>query len=639
MGVSCSRGGAAGAGREEGLGLAPREAVLSQRCLAGVNAVFLFSGLGVLVVSYMTPDTIVAHFAAAMGLCCVGLGLFGLISQCANARSDQSESSARENGRLRPYGVLVGVLSLLGLWISLVAWFRGDMAMRVFESLAASDWEAYFDSLEPSFRRQVLAQHAGCDSQYSGSCWGAVQEHTTHRYFRAVRICVPAALSLAVCAAVSLRRLLGSETLVSDLDWAWNYTALVFGVAMVGTSAVEYAAMATWVGRSACWSMICAGFTLMMISICSVVIRAGSFSSARHTSVITTASSSVLDICLFLLAQGLFVVALGCFVAKHTLVKSLRGYLDEHALQDVLAEYQHIAGCEDSAEIKLEARANHGFSCEASELAWMDAERVFRRQLDTIGWSLMLATLLLIAKLICGRHVRQRMTSLSADDTTGVLQEDVHQNLTMDGARKHQYGAVSQEDDEEKGISRSSPIPPSRRTAGSEPWRFSRQAGSMAVEGPIEEHSFMLEEHSFMLDADLGEAYRGPKDPSDVLSLASVDTADITELDGPHHFPGFDAGPLPKMRAEVRATGVEDDHDQLSSRGSSGGSLLGVSSPAVGRRGSLQLPLAEQSAWYVDLQRCVRLPCISVRTFDPTSVVRSSGAASRRAAWAPRHVI
>ena len=102
----------------------------------------------------------------------------------------------------------------------------------------------------------------------------------------------------------------------------------------------------------------------------------------------------MLHLCLFVLAQGLFLVAIGCFVAKHTVVKSLHAYLDDHALQDVLAEYQHIAGCGHSAEVELEPPVAHGFSCEASKLAWADAERVFRRQLDTIGWSLLLALLL-----------------------------------------------------------------------------------------------------------------------------------------------------------------------------------------------------------------------------------------------------
>eukprot|EP01043_Picozoa_sp_COSAG02_P054333 COSAG02_NODE_6136_length_3775_cov_2.403871_1_plen_365_part_10 len=333
----------------------------SHTCLAGVNAAFLVSGLGALLVSYMAVDAITACLAVTLGLVCVVLGLVGLISEWHDS--------------LRAYGVMVSLVSLLGLWVSLVAWFRGDMALRIFEELAASDWEAYFDALEPSFRRQVLTQHAGCDTQYSGPCWAVVREHTAHKYFSAARICVPAALLLAAGALALLKDFVGTARLVTDLDLGLNYTLLVCGVAMIGTASAEYAQMATWVGRSACWSTIWAGMLLMMIAVCSFLSRAGLRSSTKTRRAITTTSSSVLDACLFVLAQVLFLVAIGCFVAKHTLVKSLRAYLDDQALQDVLAEYQHIADCDDSAEVDP---AVHGFSCEASEMAWADAEGSFR---------------------------------------------------------------------------------------------------------------------------------------------------------------------------------------------------------------------------------------------------------------------
>ncbi len=576
----------------------------SRRCLAGINVAFLASGLGALLVSYMAVDAITAWLAVAMGLCCVLLGLVGLIGQWGAS--------------LRAYGVMVGVVSLLGLWISLVAWFRGDMALRIFETLAASDWEAYFDALEPSFRRQVLAQHTACDIQYSGSCWDVVREHTAHKYFSAARICVPAALLLAAGALVSLQNFLGTATLVTDLDLGLNYILLMFGVAMVGTASAEYAQMATWVGRSACWSAIWAGMTLMMIAVCSFVNRAGSRSSTKTRRAITTTSSSVLDVCLFVLAQGLFLVAIGCFVAKHTLVKSLHAYLDDHALQDVLAEYQHIAGCDDSAEVDAAA---HGFSCEASELAWADAERVFRRRLGTIGWSLLLAMLLVAAKLMCGRYAVQLgaadadLALVPADEEavgTPFAQEHAHGVLVADGTAKGQYVALSVEEDQKNGISRSSPIPTDQLQGAAR--SMSHQAsGRKSFVDAIEEHSpMLLSEARYGEETveDLGDDYRGGIAVSDLLSQASIDSADITDLYGPNsgHFSGFSAADLalPNLGDEAGTAGDDNGRDQLAldSRESSSGSLLGALSPAVGRRGSLQLSIKEQSAWQLDLNRC-----------------------------------
>lgn len=569
----------------------------SHRCLAGVNAAFLASGLGALLVSYMAMDAVTACLAVTLGLVCVALGLVGLMSQWHDS--------------WRAYGVTVSLVSLLGLWISLVAWFRGDMALRIFEVLAASDWEAYFDTLEPSFRRQVLTQHAGCDTQYSGSCWAVVREHTAHKYFSAGRICVPAALLLAAGALMSLKDFLGTAKLVTDLDLGLNYTLLAFGVVMIGTASAEYGQMATWVGRSACWSVIGAGMLLMMIAVCSFLNRAGLRSSTKTRRAITTTSSSVLDACLFVLAQGLFLVAIGCFVAKHTIVKSLRAHLDDHALQDVLAEYQHIAGCDDSAEVDA---AVHGFSCEASEIAWADAERVFRRQLDTIGWSLLLAMLLVAAKLLCGRYVVQLLAANAvltpADEEaagTPSSQENADHVLVTDGTTKGQYVAVSLDEEEKNGISRSSPIP-TGQLGGATRSLISHQASGRLVDA-IEEHAQMLlseARYGEVTVEDLGDDYRGGMAPSDLLSQASIDSADITDLYGPSsgYYSGFSAADFALSNLGDEA-GDDYGRDQLAlgSRESSGGSLLGVSSPAVGRRGSLQLSIAEQSAWQVDLNR------------------------------------
>lgn len=586
---------------EESARLFPREGQTSRRCLAVVNAAFLASGLGALLVSYMAVDTVVACLAIALGLCCMGLGVVGLASQWL--------------GRLRLYGVMVGVVSLLGLWVSLIAWFRGDMALQFFEKLAASDWEAYFDTLEPSFRRQVLAQHSGCDAEYSGSCWDAVREHTTHKYFSAARVCVPAALSLAAGALVSLNDTVGSARLVEDLDLGLNYIVLVFGVAMVGTAAAEYGLMATWVGRSACWSAICAGFTLVMLAGCSFANRAGSRSPAETTRVIVKTSSSVLDLCMFVFAQALFVIAVGCFVAKHTLVKSLHAYLDDRALQDVLAEYKQIAGCDDSAEVELDNGAARGFRCEASELAWADAELVFRRQLDTIGWTLLLAVLLIVVKLLCGRHVMQLAAAdvgsamLSTGDAAGAPVAHETGRVLADGTTKSHYVALSLEDEEKNGISRSSSIS-AGRIGGS---LMSRQAsGSRRLVGAIEEHSPMLLSGGRYEDEvtveDLGDDYRGGMAASDLLSQASIDSADITDFYGPSSgkFAGFSAADLAPYLPVGGEAGDDYGGDQLAlaSRESSSGSLLGASSPAVGRRGSLQLSIAEQSTWLRDLNRC-----------------------------------
>jgi hypothetical protein len=94
--------------------------------------------------------------------------------------------------------------------------------------------------------------------------------------------------------------------------------------------------------------------------------------------------------------------------------------------------------------------------------------------------------------------------------------------------------------------------------------------------------------------------------PSDLLSQASIDSADITDLYGPSsgYYSGFSAADFALSNLGDEA-GDDYGRDQLAlgSRESSGGSLLGVSSPAVGRRGSLQLSIAEQSAWQVDLNR------------------------------------
>ena len=443
---------------------ASRDRCDAARGLVAINAAFLAVGSTSLVVSYMAVDAVSAHLATALGLCCVALALLGLLGQ--------------RLGSLRPYGVLLCVLSLVGVWTALIAWFSADMAVRVFERLAASDWEEYFDTLAPSFRRQVLTEHPGCDAEYSGSCWNAVQEHTAGKYFGAARFCIPVVLSLGAGALLALKQLLGAARLVDDLDLALNYIVLLFGVAMVGTAAAEYGLVVTWVGRTACWLAICAGLTLIMITVCSFLTRAGSRSSAKMTRTITTTSSAMLDLCLFVLAQVLFVLALGCFLAKHTLVKSLHTQLDDHALQDVLAEYQHIAGCDDRKDdesLELEERDVDGFSCEASELAWADAERVFRRQLDTVGWSLLLAVLLVAAKLLCGRHTLRRAIADAPDGPSAAAAaastaqppcEEQADPTTAAGAAAGGgsggggYAALSLVEDEEAGISRSSPIPP-----------------------------------------------------------------------------------------------------------------------------------------------------------------------------------
>ena len=586
---------------EESVRLFPREGHTSRRCLAAINAAFLASGLGALLVSYMAVDTVVACLAVALGLCCMGIGVVGLASQWL--------------GRLRLYGVMVGVASLLGLWFSLIAWFRGDMALRFFEKLAASDWEAYFDTLGPSFRRQVLAQHSGCDAEYSESCWDAVREHTTHKYFSAARVCVPAALSLAAGALVSLNNILGSARLVDDLDQGLNYIVLVFGFAMVGTAAAEYDLMATWVGRLVCWSAICAGFTLIMITGCSFANRAGSRSPVTTTRAIITASSSVLDLCVFVLAQALFVLAIGCFVAKHTLVKLLHAYLDDHALQDILAEYKQIAGCDDSAEAESESGAASGINCEASKLAWADAELVFRRQLDTIGWSLLLVVLLIVAKLLCGRHVLQLAaadvgSAVSTDDASGVSVANENAGRVLaHGTTKSQYVAVALEEEDQNGISRSSSIL-AGQIGGS---LVSRQAsGSRRLVGAAEEHSLMLSPGGRCEDEvtveDLGDDYRGGMAASDLLSQASIDSADITDFYGPSSgkFAGYSAADLAQYLRVGGEAGDDYGGDQLAlaSREGSSGSSLGASSPAVGRRGSLQLSIAEQSTWLRDLNRC-----------------------------------
>ena len=74
------------------------------------------------------------------------------------------------------------------------------------------------------------------------------------------------------------------------------------------------------------------------------------------------------------------------------------------------------------------------------------------------------------------------------------------------------------------------------------------------------------------------------------------------------HFSGFSAADLalPNLGDEAGTAGDDNGRDQLAldSRESSSGSLLGALSPAVGRRGSLQLSIKEQSAWQLDLNRC-----------------------------------
>lgn len=393
----------------------------AQQQLLCVNAVSLAAGATSLVVAFMSSDTIATHLAAVLGVCCGALGILGLVGR---GRS------------LRAYGTALSVLSLLGVWGTLVVWCSADMAVRVFGNLAASDWEGYFDTLEPSYRHQVLAAHPGCDVSYTSSCWDVVQEHTAGKYFSASRVCLFVGLGLGLVALSAVREVLpgGTARLVSDLDLALNYIVLLFGVSMVGGAAAEYGMMTTSVGRTFCWTAISAGLTLMLITLCSFLTKAGARAAAEKAGggasgdaadlkrTVTATSSSLLSAGLFLLAQALFVVALGCFLAKHTLLESLHEQLDEHALQDVLSEYQHIAGCgnaTDSDAVAREESNSEGFSCETSRLAWADAERVFRRQLDTIGWGLLLATLLVVSKLYCGRHADALLAPMAEDNGAG----------------------------------------------------------------------------------------------------------------------------------------------------------------------------------------------------------------------------
>ena len=207
----------------------------------------------------------------------------------------------------------------------------------------------------------------------------------------------------------------------------------------------------------------------------------------------------------------------------------------------------------------------------------------------------------------------------AGEEAAGALaaRGDAGQDLALDVATKSKYVPLSLEEEEKNGISRSTPIPTNQMGGSARPLLSRATSSNTAIVGPIEEHSPMLisgERTGYNGEVtveDLGDDYRGGMAASDLLSQASIDSADITDFYGPGsgHFAGFPAADLPPQAGDEAEAGG-DDYDQLvsGSRESSNVSLLGASSPAVGRRGSLQLPIAEQSAWQLDLHRCAHLP-------------------------------
>jgi hypothetical protein len=156
---------------------------------------------------------------------------------------------------------------------------------------------------------------------------------------------------------------------------------LLFGLGMVGGAVAEYAAMVTAVGRGFCWAAILCGLTLTLMSFCAFLNKAGSRRQrASLTRQLSQHSSRGLALCLFLLAQALFVTALGCFLAKHAVLSALHEYLDDEALQDLLEEYKHQAGC-DEGDVGRGAGNSGATLASSPEVRDTDSCLPFRRQL------------------------------------------------------------------------------------------------------------------------------------------------------------------------------------------------------------------------------------------------------------------